>query len=132
MINWRSYHRAENGTIIKEIESKFGISLPSDYTLIAINYDGGIPDKKIFTAGGKQRVFSRLISIQPNKHPNVLDALEWIDSNNFIPFALDPFGNIICFYISNPREIEISYIETETQTVYSVSSSFGAFINGLY
>ena len=131
MINWRGFQQVEDETLIHEVELKYGINLPKDYIQIVKKYDGGVPDRKVFQAGGKQRVFQRLISIQLCKHPNVLDAVEWIDSENSLPFALDPFGNVICFNIMNHLVDGILFIETETQAVFPVSSSLTDFINEL-
>ena len=61
-----------------------------------------------------------------------MDALEWIDSDDkLIPFAIDPFGNIICFSYSGETDPSIAFAETESDSVYPVSSSFSEFLSNL-
>lgn len=133
MINWRRFQKVSDTALIREVESKYNVVLPNEYILIVKNYDGGVPDKKVFIAGGKERVFQRFISIQKNKHPNLLDTAEWLDSDKtIIPFAMDPFGNYICFEFADKNVNNITYTETETNTTYVVCSSFKEFLDGLH
>ncbi len=133
MITWRSFHQTADTSVIQTIESQFEISFPKEYIQLVMKYDSGVPDKKLFEAGGKQRVFQRLISIRADKHPNISDAVQWVDQDvTRIPFALDPFGNMLCFAYSGNQIPEIVFVESENNTTYSVSQSLDAFLEALY
>jgi len=132
MITWRSFHQTTDISLLNQIETELGISFPEEYIEIASKFDSGVPDKMIFIAGNKERVFQRLISIRTDKHPNIKDARKWVDlSETLIPFALDPFGSMLCFDYSVGQFPVIVFHETETEQLFEVCHSFSEFLKEL-
>lgn len=83
--------------------------------------------------GNIERVFGRLISIDPCVHPNILDAKKWVaDENGLFPFGTDPFGNLFAFKFSTADRYEIVFYDMENGIESSISASFSEFLNNLY
>jgi hypothetical protein len=82
---------------INMIEEYFKIKLPNDYKECEFKFDGGYPIPNRFLVEGKEEIFNNLISLRDN---NLIDVYQDIPDkldNGIIPFAEDPFGNLICF-----------------------------------
>lgn len=132
MISWRSFHPTDDISLLNQIETELGISFPEEYIGLVPKFDSGVPDKMFFIAGNKERVFQRLISIRPEKHPNIEDARKWVDSPDIlIPFALDPFGSLLCFDYSVGQTPAVVFHETETEQIFEVCHSFSDFLKRL-
>lgn len=133
MITWRSFHAIDDISLLKELERDLNISFPEKYIGLSSNFDSGVPNKMLFIAGNKERVFQRLISIRQDKHPNIKDARKWVDlSETLIPFALDPFGSLLCFDYSAGKDPAVVFHETETEHIFEVCRNFNEFLEVLY
>lgn len=129
MINWRR-GRAADESILRAVENKLGVTLPADYRKTIMTASGGVPDRRSFTAGGQERVFSRLISAEAGRHPNLVDALEWVEGSGrrLVPFATDPFGNMLCFAYVTDQFCTVAFVEAESGEITPLSPSFTAFL----
>jgi glucuronate isomerase len=52
-----------------------------------------------------------------------------ISDKNIIPFAIDPFGNYICY---DSKDSKVKYLDHETNLVKSIDLSLSEFIDSLY
>lgn len=129
MINWRR-GRAADESILQAVERKLGVTLPADYRKTILTNSGGVPDKRVFAVRGQERVFSRLLSAEADRHPNLVDALAWTEggSRRLVPFATDPFGNMLCFAYVTDDFCTVAFAEAESGEITPVSPSFTAFL----
>lgn len=59
----------------------------------------------------------------------VYPALEAVEDKNLLPFAIDPFGNYICYQLN---EKQIVYWDHENDAVTTTGKSLKEFIESLY
>lgn len=136
-ITWKGTRKADSPELLREVEHKYGIRYPHAYELIVMEYNAGIPDCSDFAAAGLgERVFGRLISVNREDHPNILDAALWQNDRTSeikrIPFALDPFGNMICFRYGENGSCAVVFIDHETGREFYLADTFEKFLDMLY
>ncbi len=139
-MNWRWAEPLESEDLIKEFEIKENYNFPKEYIDIIKNFNAGYPEFEEFISwqGERkiERVFSSLLSLNKGSKINMWhfnDSLHriWAENrefDNYIVFASDPFGNIICFDKTNDH---IVFIDHETLSIEPVADSFSEFIAGL-
>lgn len=135
MVEWRRFQPTDDFSVLNEIERVKQIVFPISYRQTVKAFNHGIPSARLFVAGSIERMIDRLISISPSSHPNVLDAIDWVDQTEtglYIPFALDPFGSLVCFRFKSNTEYDVVYIDHETGDVVNICNSFDNFIDHLY
>lgn len=134
MLEWKSYRTITDDSVLREVEQRTGRRLPPEYAALALTYCGGVPQNRIFTVCEQEKVFNRLISAAPDKHPNLLDALAWVENapgRTIIPFATDVFGNLLCFSILTATYYSVVWLDMETGTSIPLSVSFTGFMDSL-
>lgn len=134
MMEWRRSRAAADDSVLREIERRRSVVLPRDYQETVLSHSGGVPARQLFMVRGTERVFSRLISAEADRHPNLLDALEWTDDipgRKVIPFATDPFGNLLCFSYMTPTVFTVTYLDMESGASTPITASFTSFLEGL-
>lgn len=134
MLEWKSYRTVTDDSVLREVEQRTGRRLPPEYAALALKYSGGVPQNRIFTVCEQPVVFNRLISAAPDKHPNLLDALTWVEDapgRSLIPFATDVFGNLLCFNCLTATYYSIVWLEMETGVTIPLDVSFTHFMDSL-
>lgn len=133
-MEWLFGKKLSDPMMIKAMEEKIGYQYPAEYKALVLENDGGIPTNMIYdTAETKERVFNNLLSfekwplnaVQSGVKKWDIEGLKW----DYVPFARDPFGNMICFDRENDHVI---FWDHETRRVEEVASSFTEFIDSLY
>lgn len=107
---------------IIEVEKLFGFQFPSDYKQCIIKNNGGYPEPNIFDSddGRLEAVFNNLISFT-DTNINIKMFHEF-SSEKLIPFARDPFGNLLCFdYSKNVNSPHIIFYNTEESEIALIS-----------
>ncbi|WP_040214614.1 SMI1/KNR4 family protein [Clostridium polynesiense] len=117
---------------ISNVENTFGVKFPKDYVEIIMKNDGGYPKPNRFNLNGSEEVFNNLLSFDEEDSSNMIDTYNDVKDRlveKVIPFAEDPFGNLICFdYRTNnqPRivfwEHEKAFNNKESATSYLCDS----------
>lgn len=121
---------------IIEVEKLFGFQFPSDYKQCIIKNNGGYPEPNIFDSddGRLEAVFNNLISFT-DTNINIKMFHEF-SSEKLIPFARDPFGNLLCFdYSKNVNSPHIIFYNTEESEIALISpicKSFTDLLERLY
>lgn len=121
---------------IIEVEGIFGFKLPDDYKNCIMRNDGGFPEPNVFDCddGRIEAVFNDLISFT-DKDLNIKMFSEF-SSQKLIPFARDPFGNLLCFdYNENvdaPKVVFYNCEEIGSTLITPVCQSFTDLLNRLY
>lgn len=128
-ITWkRGSHIDES--VINEVETTFGISLPDDYKKVIADNNNARPSISTFnTEVSKEHVFKKLLSLKNEDIENVYKAkkiLSTVDESLF-PFANDPAGNLICL-----KNGTVVYWLHEDDSILKVANSFTEFLSSLY
>ncbi|WP_250675813.1 SMI1/KNR4 family protein [Paraclostridium ghonii] len=102
-------------TILK-VENMFDVKFPKDYIEIVMKNDGGYPNPNRFDLNGNEEVFNNLLSFDKEDCSNIIDNYNDVKNRlieKIIPFAEDPFGNLICFDYRNNEHPVIVFWEHE-------------------
>jgi cell wall assembly regulator SMI1 len=133
---------------IREVETKLGISLPSDYKEFLLAHNGGHPQPNAFTIPGSQpgtwEVLEWFFGVHSGEYNNLLQKARVYRSrvpSELLPIATDPGGNLLCLSVSGPHigkvyfwdhEEEVEEGEPPTyKNVYLVADSFTELVNNL-
>ncbi|MBP3041174.1 SMI1/KNR4 family protein [Bacillaceae bacterium Marseille-Q3522] len=121
---------------ITEVEKSFGFKFPADYKQCIMKNNGGFPEPNIFDCddGRTEAVFNNLISFT-DENLNIKMFYEF-SLQKLIPFARDPFGNLLCFdYRDNDESPKIVFYNCEENgitLVTPVCESFTVLLDRLY
>ena len=134
-IVWKYDEPLTDENLITEFETKSGFTFPPSYRSLVIEHNGARPDKKIFnTDSDEGHVFGNLLSFNTSdtKNLNIWETNKNMPSDvdsKYIAFAMDAFGNWICF---NAEDGSIVFIDHDNSSIENVANDFDAFIDGLY
>lgn len=101
---------------ILNAENIFGVKFPQDYIEIIMKNDGGYPKPNRFDLNGNEEVFNNLLSFDEEDCSNMVDTYNDVKDRlveKVIPFAEDPFGNLICFDYRNNDQPTVVFWEHE-------------------
>ena len=128
-ITWkRGSHIDES--VINEVETTFGVSLPDDYKKVIAENNNARPSISTFdTEVSKEHVFKKLLSLKKEDIENVYKAKKILSSvdESLFPIANDPAGNLICL-----KEGRIVYWLHEDDSIEPIADSFTDFLLSLY
>lgn len=128
---WRYAKKLSSEESIKEFEWMVGLALPESFKACVRDCNGARPKRRLFdTEQTSDRVLKSLLSFNRSDKENVWWAylsVEAAMNGACIPFAVDAFGNFICFN----RAKEVVFVDHETLGVEKVAGSFDAFLYGL-
>ena len=138
-MEWRAIRPLTSDTVIEEFEEYIGYRFSDTFKEFIRAYNGGKPSHKVFnTKKTRERVFNDLLSFNKEDQNNI-----WLTNDrkgfmsdwnkdgmmeNYVVFAEDAFGNLICFDISDSS---IVLIDHENKEAEYISASFEKFIKGL-
>ena len=134
-IVWKYDEPLTDENLITEFETKSGFTFPPSYRSLVIEHNGARPDKKIFnTDTDEGHVFGNLLSFNTSdtKNLNIWETNKNMPTDidsKYIAFAMDAFGNWICF---NAEDGSIVFIDHDTSAIENIANDFDAFIDGLY
>lgn len=118
---------------IARYEKQFAVRLPSSYKSFVAQYNGGRPSLKCFkTENDAERVIKSFLSFNSQDRETIWKITEWNAEelqNQYVPFAIDPAGNLICFKMVDNS---IAFIDLETLNIEKASASFDQFLSELY
>ena len=103
-------------TTISNVETMLGVKFPKDYIEIAMTNDGGYPKPNRFDFNDNEEVFNNLLSFDEEDYSNIINTYNDIKDRlieKVIPFAEDPFGNMICFDYRNNEQPVVIFWEHE-------------------
>ena len=134
-IVWKYDEPLTDENLITEFETKSGFTFPPSYRSLVIEHNGARPDKKIFnTDTDEGHVFGYLLSFNTSdtKNLNIWETNKNMPTDidsKYIAFAMDAFGNWICF---NAEDGSIVFIDHDNSSIENIANDFDAFIDGLY
>lgn len=126
---------------ISKVEDIFRVIFPKDFIEVIIKNDGAYPKPNIFKVNGREEVFNNLLSFSEGDYSNIIDTYNDVSDRlieKIIPFAEDPFGNLICFdyRVNNQPQIIFWYHEKafncKDSAISYVCDSFSGLLSMLY
>lgn len=130
-ITWNYKIELSNDAVFSDIEEEYGIVIPEEVRNLIKEYNAATPSKYNFMVETAEKVLGAILSF--NKEDNDVDtvftALDVIEDKNLIPFAIDPFGNYICYDV---KVCEVIFWNHETDENVSTGKNLEQFLESLY
>lgn len=145
MMEWKYVTPLLSEDLIAAYEEKIGYRFPEDFRECVKQNNNGYPEKKNFCSwqgkSKRKRVFRHLLSFNKEDASSIWRYNDWHGdwltfSNgeiaNYVTFAGDPFGNLICFDKRTDEIVWINHEEADfSAAVESVAKSFTEMLNHL-
>lgn len=132
-MNWKYVKALKSKNAIKEFEVAFKFEFPDSFKETVANYNGGRPEKDTYdTDKTKERTIKSLLSFNKEDKETIWKIADWNKDelkDDFIAFAIDHFGNLICFSVSDKS---IAFMDMETLKTETIANDFSAFLDKLY
>ncbi len=116
-MNWKYVKKLSDQNLIEKFTTQFGFKFPSDYIKCVKENNGGRPELHVFdTELTKERTIKTLLSFNEKDRETMWKAnkkLIVINDKKYIAFAVDNFGNKICF----DSDDKVVFIDHESDTV---------------
>lgn len=114
-----------------EVEKLRGIRIPEELKSFVAEHNAATPSLHHFMVGATERVFGAVLSFEKNETEadTVYPALEAVEDKNLLPFAIDPFGNYICYQLDKKQ---IVYWNHEDDAATTTGKGLKEFIESLY
>lgn len=128
MAEWRYVKPLADENQITETEKKLGFNFADSYVAFVKKYNGGRPPISIFDTNiTKERTIKSFLSLNPSDPENIIALNKSLAeiSSTVIAFAIDSFGNYICF---EKTKGSIVFLEYETGTIERISDNFDDFL----
>jgi hypothetical protein len=115
---------------------RFRVRFPEEFKSLVTHFNGSTPDRKRFnTDRAKERVILHFLSFNENEKNGIFQTTNRMRNSgypeNLIPFARDPFGNLICFDFTNSG-YSIVFWNHEDDKLEKISDTFSGFLASLY
>lgn len=120
---------------IREFEKEHQFSFPKAYKGMLKKSNGASPDKSKFTVDGEDFSIGYFLSWTPESELFICDAYKYMPENNktLFPFAIDSFGNYVCFDFANGSENpQIVFWFHEQGSSTKIADDFSEFMNMLH
>lgn len=138
---WICENESVETTSISKVEDIFGIEFPRDYVECIIKNNGGYPKPNRFNLNGNEEVFNNFLSFDEEDSSNIINAYNDVKDRlieKVIPFAEDPFGNLLCFDYRNSEQPIIVFWEHEKafnnkeNAISFICNTFSELLNMLH
>ena len=103
---WKYKIELKDLQAFEEVETLRGIHIPEELKSFVTEHNAATPSLYHFMVGSTERVFGAVLSFDKTETEadTVYPALEAIKDKNLLPFAIDPFGNYICYQLDRNHE----------------------------
>ena len=130
-MDWKYKIDVVNQNVFSEIEKNYGITISEELRALILMANAATPSKYNFMLGTTEKVVGAILSFNKGETDTdtVYSALSAIEDRSLVPFAIDPFGNYICY--SN-NDDEVVFWDHETSWVSPTGKGLSAFLNSLY
>lgn len=132
-IKWLYVEPLKDNSLIEDFECAVTYEFPNSFKECVVNNNGGWPSTSVFdTNKTKGIAIKSLLSFNKEDEENIWIVNEWVKSdlnNLFIAFAIDNFGNLICFDVNDDNIVFWNHENNKTELV---AKSFDEFLGKLY
>ena len=130
-ITWKYKIDVADAAVFAEVEKERGITFPEELKALILEANAATPSKHLFMVGTAERVLGAVLSFNHNESDtdSIFTALNAVEERNLLPFAIDPFGNYICYTL---KDGQIVFWDHETDGVTSTGLGLQTFLASLY
>lgn len=132
-MEWKYVKELKSVDLIDDYECLVNYVFCYSFRKCVTAHNGGRPSKRIFdTDKAKKRELKSFLSFNKEDKETVWKIFEWNKeelTDKYVPFAIDNFGNLICFDAHNDK---IVFVNHEDMSVETISNTFPDFMNMLY
>jgi len=132
-LTWRYVKTPLDGeNLIAGLAEKLGLSVPRAYSDLAVQNNGGRPNKQILPSSEGELEFRRLLRVDSNGRENIRQAAEDVLTYGakLFPFGDDSFGNYFCFAASSgSKEAMVVFLDHETGKQTVLADTFQEFLS---
>lgn len=132
-MEWKYVKPLTSEELMNEFECMVKYSLPNDFRVCVMEHNGGRPDRRAFdTDVCKERELKSFLSFNKEDKETIWKIHDWNQEelgDRYIAFAIDNFGNLICFDTDNNKVV---FINLEDKSVELIANDFGTFLKCLY
>lgn len=132
-MNWKYVKPLKSSTAIKDFEEAYKFVFPDSFKEIAEKYNGARPEMDVYdTDKSKERTIKSLLSFNKEDKVTIWKTAEWNSDelgDKYIAFAIDQFGNLICFTTCDKSVV---FMNMETLEIEVIASDFSSFLSKLY
>lgn len=127
MKEWRYVKPLAAESVIPGAEEKLGYHFVDSYKDFVKKYNGGRPPVSIFnTSASQERTIKSFLSLNATDVENILKMNKGVAeiSAKLVAFAIDNFGNYICFDKENDAIVFLDFESGETELIDETFSDF--------
>ena len=132
-MEWKYVKILSSVGCIDEFENLVEYSFPDEFKNCILSNNGGRPSKRKFdTDTQKERAIKSFLSFNREDRETVWKIQDWnkdVLSRKYAAFAIDNFGNLVCFDISNNK---IVFYDHENGEIEQIADNFTEFMERLY
>lgn len=132
MKEWRYIKPLAADSLIPDAEEKLGYNFVDSYIDFVKEYNGSRPPVSIFsTSTSQERTIKSFLSFNATDVENILKLNRGVTeiSAKLVAFAIDNFGNYICFNKENDTVVFLDFETGETELIDNTFSDFLLKIN---
>lgn len=127
MKEWRYIKPLAAESLISDAEEKLGYNFVESYIDFVKKYNGSRPPVSIFsTSTSQERTIKSFLSFNPTDAENIIKLNRGVTeiSTKLVAFAIDNFGNYICFDKQNDTVVFLDFETGETDLIDKTFSDF--------
>lgn len=127
MKEWRYIKPLAAESLISDAEEKLGYNFVESYIDFVKKYNGSRPPVSIFsTSTSQERTIKSFLSFNPTDVENIIKLNRGVTeiSTKLVAFAIDNFGNYICFDKQNNTVVFLDFETGETDLIDKTFSDF--------
>lgn len=124
---------------VQEVEGFLGVRFPESYVSCVLENNGGRPSPFLFECDNrKDAVFESLLRVESNHKYGIVmtsQRLAGVLPGGCVPFAADPFGNLLCFKYpchGTPPVVFWDHEQSGAASITPVCGSFDALLEMLH
>ena len=132
-MEWKYVKPLKSEDLISEYEALVGYQLPEAFKECVRQYNGGRPANRTFdTDKSQERSLKSFLSFNREDRETVwktVDCMSKKTVQSYAPFAIDNFGNLICFDKQNDSVV---FLDHESRKTEIAAPDFPSFMEALY
>jgi len=129
MKEWRYIKPLKDEKLIREAEIILDFEFNKTFIKFVKKFNGGRPPVSVFdTKSTKERTIKSFLSLNPDDPEDIITLNKNISriNKNLIAFAVDSFGNLICFEKNGEK---IVFLDYETDAIEIIATNFSEFLD---
>lgn len=128
---WKYKIELRDKDTFKRLSEEYNLIIPADLKEFVRKNNAAVPVANCVLVNGIERVYAETLSFNYKEEDatTVYSIIKIINNQNYIPFALDPFGNVFCYSVKTST---ISFFDHEEKNIYETKMSLKVFVESLY